>query len=42
MRQVRDRIEKLAATDFTILVEGESGPEPHPSFIEVSRDVALC
>ena len=25
MRQVRDRIEKLAATDFTILVEGESG-----------------
>jgi transcriptional regulator with PAS, ATPase and Fis domain len=25
MRQVRDRIERVAATDFTILIEGESG-----------------
>jgi hypothetical protein len=32
---VRDRIERVAATDFTVLIEGESGPQPHPSFIEV-------
>jgi hypothetical protein len=35
IRLVRDRIERVAATDFTVLIEGGSGPEPHPSFIEV-------
>jgi hypothetical protein len=34
---VRERIERVAATDFTVLVEGASGPQPHPDFIEVSR-----
>ena len=33
IRRVRERIERVAATDFTILIEGESGPEPHPIFI---------
>jgi hypothetical protein len=33
IRRVRERIERVAATDFTVLIEGESGPEPHPSFI---------
>ena len=35
IRRVRERIERVAATDFTILIEGAIGPEPHPSFIEV-------
>ena len=35
IRRVRERIERVAATDFTILIEGESGPQPHPNFIEV-------
>jgi hypothetical protein len=41
IKRVRDRIERVAATDFTILIEGASGPQPHPGFIEVSGDVAL-
>jgi hypothetical protein len=36
IRDVRDRIEKVAATDFTVLIEGGSGPQPHCGFIEVS------
>jgi hypothetical protein len=32
---LRDRIERVAATDFTALIEGASGPQPHPSFIEI-------
>ena len=36
IRRVRDRIERVAATDFTVLIEGKSGPEAHPSFIRVS------
>ena len=36
IRAVRDRIERVAATDFTVLIEGASGPQPHPGFIEVS------
>ena len=36
IRRVRERIERVAATDFTILIEGAIGPEPHPIFIEVS------
>jgi DNA-binding NtrC family response regulator len=36
IRRVRERIERVAATDFTILIEGAIGPEPHPSFIGVS------
>jgi hypothetical protein len=34
---VRDRIERVAANDFTVLIEGASGPQPHPSFIGVFR-----
>ena len=36
IRRVRERIERVAATDFTVLIEGGSGPQPHPGFIEVS------
>ena len=36
IRAVRDRIERVAATDFTVLIEGASGPQPHPNSIEVS------
>lgn len=35
IRDVRDRIERVAATDFTVLIEGALGPQPHPNFIEV-------
>ena len=35
IRGVRDRIERVAATDFTVLIEGGSGPQPHPNFIDV-------
>jgi CheY-like chemotaxis protein len=35
IRAVRDRIERVAATDFSILIEGASGPQPHPDFIGV-------
>ena len=35
IRTLRERIERVAGTDFTVLIEGASGPEPHPSFIEV-------
>ena len=41
IRLVRHRIERVAATDFTVLVEGASGPQPHPSFIEVSGEAAV-
>ena len=41
IRQVRERIERVAVTDFTILIEGGIGPQPHPSFIEVRRGAAL-
>jgi hypothetical protein len=35
IRLVRERIERVAATDFTVLIEGASGPQPHCSFVEV-------
>ena len=35
IRAVRERIERVAATDFTVLIEGASGTQPHPSFVEV-------
>jgi len=41
IRLVRDRIERVAATDFTVLVEGGSGPQPHPNFIEVFGQAPL-
>jgi len=41
IRQVRERIERVAATDFTILIEGGFGPEPHPSFIDLSCETAF-
>ena len=37
IKTLRERIERVAATDFTVLIEGASGPQPHPSFIEVFR-----
>jgi hypothetical protein len=41
IRVVRDRIEKVAATDFTVLIEGGSGPQPHVDFVEVSGQAAV-
>jgi len=41
IRLVRDRIERVASTDFTVLIEGGSGPQPHPDFIEVFSDAAV-
>jgi hypothetical protein len=41
IRAVRDRIERVAATDFTVLIEGAIGPQPHPSFIEVFGPTAF-
>jgi hypothetical protein len=41
IRLLRDRIERVAATDFTALIEGASGPQPHPSFIQVLSLVSL-
>ena len=41
IRRVRDRIERVATTDFTVLIEGAIGPQPHPIFIEVSRRAAF-
>jgi hypothetical protein len=35
IQQVRKRIERVAATDFTVLVKGASGPQPHPDFVDV-------
>ena len=32
IRRVRERIERVAATDFTALIEGASGPEAAPQF----------
>ena len=34
IKTLRERIERVAATDFTVLIEGVSGPEPHPGFID--------
>jgi hypothetical protein len=42
IRLVRHRIEDVAATDFTVLIEGASGPQPHPSFIEVFCEAPVC
>jgi hypothetical protein len=41
IKTLRERIERVAATDFTVLIEGAIGPEAHPNFIEVSREAAL-
>jgi len=35
-RRLRDRIERVATTDFAVLIEGAIAPEPHPGFIAVS------
>ena len=35
VRAIRDRIERVALTDFTVLIEGGFGPQPHCGFIEV-------
>ena len=42
IRAVRDRIERVAATDFTVLIEGAFGPQPHPGFIDFSCEAAVC
>ena len=41
IRAVRDRIERVAATDFTVLIEGGFGPQPHRSFIDVSGEAPV-
>jgi transcriptional regulator with AAA-type ATPase domain len=41
IREVRERIERLAANDFSVLIEGESGPQPHPDFIDVFSDTSF-
>jgi len=41
IKRVRERIERVAATDFTILIEGAIGPEPHPNFINLFCDAAV-
>ena len=41
IRRVRERIERVAVTDFTALIEGGIGPQPHPDFIGVFRQAAL-
>ena len=38
---MRERIERVAVTDFTILIEGGIGPQPHPNSIEVSDPPTL-
>jgi hypothetical protein len=38
---LRERIERVAATDFTVLIEGASGPQAHRSFIEVLDPAAV-
>ena len=41
IRSVRERIERVAATDFTVLIEGGSGPQPHAIFIDVFAQIAV-
>ena len=41
IKRVRDRIERVAATDFTILIEGAIGPEPHPDFLDLFGSAPL-
>lgn len=41
IRLVRDRIERVAATDFTVLIEGASDLQPHSDFIEVFSQAAF-
>jgi hypothetical protein len=41
IRLVRHRIEQAAAVDYTVLIEGAIGPQPHPSFIEVFGEAPL-
>jgi hypothetical protein len=40
-RVVRRLIDKIAACDAPVLIEGESGPHPHPGLIEVSGSAAV-
>jgi hypothetical protein len=35
IRLVRERIERVAVTDFTVLIEGGSGPQPHAGVIGI-------
>jgi hypothetical protein len=42
IRAVHQRIERVAATDFPVLIEGASGPQPHLSFIDVFGETAFC
>src|SRR3954470_6806523 len=41
IRLVRERIERVAATDFTALIEGGFGPQPHPNSIGFFPAAAL-
>jgi hypothetical protein len=40
-RTVRARLEKVADTTFTVPIEGGSGPQPHPDFIDVFCQAAV-
>jgi hypothetical protein len=41
LRQVMEQVEAVAFTEATVLIRGESGPEPHPNFIEVLCGAAV-
>jgi hypothetical protein len=36
------RIDLVSATRSTVLITGASGPQPHPSFIEVFCEAPVC
>ena len=35
IKTLRERIERVAAFDFTVLIEGAIDPQPHPSFMRL-------
>jgi hypothetical protein len=42
MQDVIERAEMVAQTKSTVLIVGASGPQPHPGFIEVFCEAAIC
>jgi DNA-binding NtrC family response regulator len=41
IRAVRQQIERVAATDFCVLIEGASGPQPHRGFIDLFQQASV-
>ncbi|HXG55632.1 MAG TPA: response regulator [Vicinamibacterales bacterium] len=41
LRKVFTSLQRAAATDTTVLIEGGSGPQPHPGFIAVFGEAAV-